>query len=98
VPRYQNAAHIIQLALRHRMPAVSEQAEWAKGGLLFSYSQDRNWSAERACVYIDKILRGLKPSDLPVEQATKVQLTINLKLQRRSDSGYRPRCSPWIHR
>jgi len=74
-----NATRICQLALRHRIPAVSETSQWAKEGLLLSYSQDVSWSAARAMDYVDKILRGAKPIDLPVEQATKLLLTINLK-------------------
>jgi len=75
----QNAARIIQLALRHRIPVVSEVSEWARGGLLLTYGQDRSWGRARAMDYVDKILRGAKPSDLPVEQATKLDLVINLK-------------------
>jgi len=75
----QNQTRICQLALRHRIPAVSEDARWARCGLLLSYGQDLLWSVARAMEYVDKILRGTKPSNLPVEQATKVNLTINLK-------------------
>jgi putative ABC transport system substrate-binding protein len=74
-----NATRICQLALRHRMPTGGETAEWAKCGLLLTYGQDYAWSAARAMEYVDKILRGAKPSELPVEQATKLQLVINLK-------------------
>ena len=74
-----NQARICQLALRHRIPAVSEVATWPRAGLLLSYGQDVTWSFARAMEYVDKILRGAKPSDLPVEQATKILLTINLK-------------------
>lgn len=59
--------------------AVSETSDWAKCGLLLSYGQDGPWSATRAMDYVDKILRGSKPGDLPVEQATKLDLLINLK-------------------
>ena len=52
---------------------------WTTCGLLLTYGQDIRWSLRRASEYIDKILRGTKPSDLPVEQATKILLTINLK-------------------
>ena len=76
---FQNLTRICQLAQRYRIPAVSESSEWAKGGLLLSYGQDGSWSGARAMEYVDKILRGAKPSDLPVEQATKFLLTINLK-------------------
>jgi len=59
---------------------VSEAPGWAKNcGLLLSYGQDLPWSVARAMNYVDKILRGAKPSDLPVQQATKLQLVINLK-------------------
>ena len=75
----QNQTRICQLALRHRIPAVSEDTPWARCGLLLSYGQDLLWSVLRAMEYVDKILRGAKPSDLPVEQATKLLLTINLK-------------------
>ena len=74
-----NFMRICQLALRHRIPTVSEPAVWAKEGLLLSYGQDNVWSIARGLEYVDKILRGAKPSDLPVEQATKILLTINLK-------------------
>jgi putative ABC transport system substrate-binding protein len=76
---YNNQTRICQLAVRYRIPAVSELSSWAKAGLLLTYSQDPEWSIARAMDYVDKILRGAKPSDLPVEQATKLLLTINLK-------------------
>ena len=62
-----------------RIPAVSGDSEWARGGLLLTYGQDGRWTSARAADYIDKILRGAKPNDLPVEQATKIDLVINLK-------------------
>jgi putative ABC transport system substrate-binding protein len=74
-----NRTRICQLALRHRIPAVSESAGWAREGLLLTYAQDVPWTVARAMEYVDKILRGAKPSDLPVEQATKLELAINLK-------------------
>ena len=76
---HQNAARITELALRHRIPTVSEAAHWAKSGLLLTYGQDGSRTNSRALEYVDKILRGAKPSDLPVEQATKIDLVINLK-------------------
>jgi putative ABC transport system substrate-binding protein len=76
---FQYGARIGKLALRHRIPAVGEASLWAKNGLLLCYGQDFNGSFARASEYIDKILRGAKPSELPVEQATKLLLTINLK-------------------
>ena len=78
----QNTKLIIELALRHRIPAVSPASWMTKSGLLLGYGQDWVWSVTRASEYVDTILRGAKPSDLPIEQATKVQLTINLKTAR----------------
>ena len=75
----QNAARIIELALRHRIPTVGTSVSWAKDGLLLSYGQDARWGFVRVAEYIDRILHGAKPSDLPVEQATKLELAINLK-------------------
>ena len=75
----ENQSRICQLALRHRIPAVSEDDDWAKCGFLLTYGQDVSWSVARGMDYVDKILRGAKPSDLPVEQATNLLLTINLK-------------------
>jgi putative tryptophan/tyrosine transport system substrate-binding protein len=67
------------LKLQYRVPAISEISDWAKCGLLLSHSQGGFWGLARAMGYVDKILRSAKPSDLPVEQATKLLLTINLK-------------------
>ena len=75
----ENVTRICQLALRHLIPAVSESAGFAKSGLLLTYGQNVNWGMARGSEYVDKILRGAKPSDLPVEQATKIRLVINLK-------------------
>jgi putative ABC transport system substrate-binding protein len=75
----ENRTRICELALRHRIPAVGDYDVWAKCGFLLTYSQDVSWSVARSMEYVDKILRGAKPSDLPVEQATKLLLTINLK-------------------
>jgi putative ABC transport system substrate-binding protein len=73
------ATRIGELAVRHLIPTVGESADYAKSGLLLTYGQDLPWSVARGAEYVDKILRGATPSDLPVEQATKVQLVINLK-------------------
>jgi putative tryptophan/tyrosine transport system substrate-binding protein len=67
------------LASAPRIPTVGEWAAFAKGGFLFSYGQDFLPGFMHAQEYIDKILRGAKPSELAVEQATKLQLVINLK-------------------
>jgi putative ABC transport system substrate-binding protein len=75
----QNSKRIIELALRHRIPAIGEASSWAKGGLLLGYGQNYSWNNVRLAEYLDKILRGAKPGELPVQQATKLELGINLK-------------------
>src|SRR5262245_47219528 len=75
----QSYARIVELALRHRIPAVGELATLARAGLLLSYGQDLIRTTARASDYVDKILRGAKPSELPVKQATHLLLVINLK-------------------
>src|SRR5262249_29380764 len=70
---------IIALAARHRLPAVySDRALVVHGGLI-SYGPDRVDSHRRAASYVDRILRGEKPADLPVQAPTKYELVINLK-------------------
>jgi putative ABC transport system substrate-binding protein len=70
---------IADLAVRNRLPAVSDGAGFAEDGGLVFYGPDLNPSSRRAAIYVDKILKGTKPADLPVEQPTKFELVINLK-------------------
>ena len=70
---------LIMLAARHRLPAIySDRAFVADGGLL-SYGPDRLDPYRRAAGYVDRILKGEKPSDLPVQAPTKYELAVNLK-------------------
>jgi len=79
-PRIDEArVRMAGLALRHRVPAVAAFREYAEAGILLSYAPDLGALHQRASVYIDKLLKGAKPSDLPVEQPTKFELVINLK-------------------
>jgi putative ABC transport system substrate-binding protein len=71
--------HLIQLALQHRLAGMFGFKENAEAGGLMSYSADVLDLYRRSAVYIDKILKGAKPADLPVEQASKYELVINLK-------------------
>jgi putative ABC transport system substrate-binding protein len=66
-------------ALAHRLPALSFIAEMVPHGLLLSYGQDFPDFFRRAATYVDKILRGAKPADIPVEQPTRFKLALNLK-------------------
>jgi putative ABC transport system substrate-binding protein len=73
------AGRIAELALNCRTPAISYFREFPEAGGLISYGPSLDNLARHAAVYVDKILKGAKPSDLPVEQPTKLELVINLK-------------------
>jgi putative ABC transport system substrate-binding protein len=70
---------IVELAVKHRLPAIYFQKEFVDEGGLMSYGVDVEDLYRRAAVYVDKILKGAKPADLPVQQATKFEFIINLK-------------------
>ncbi len=70
---------LLQLAIKSRLPSICEQSEWANDGCLVSYGTDVLSLYRRSAYFVDKILKGAKPSDLPVEQPTKFELVINLK-------------------
>jgi len=70
---------IVELAGKYRLPAIYFQKEFVDEGGLMSYGVDYHDQYRRAAVYVDKILKGVKPADLPVQQATKFEFVINLK-------------------
>jgi putative ABC transport system substrate-binding protein len=70
---------VARLAAIHRMPAMFEFREYAEAGGLMSYGPDIADTLRRAAVMVDKILKGVKPSELPFEQPTKFDLVVNLK-------------------
>jgi putative tryptophan/tyrosine transport system substrate-binding protein len=70
---------IAELAIKHRLPTVSDGFGFADTGGLMFYGPDTGSMHRRAAVYVDKILKGTKPTELPVEQPTKFELVINLK-------------------
>ena len=69
----------MEFAAKSRLPAIYYRREFVEDGGLMSYATNRNDLARRAAVFVDKILKGAKPADLPVEQPTKFELVINLK-------------------
>jgi len=67
------------LAANYKLPAIYPWREFVEDGGLMSYGTDRRDNYRRAAIYVDKILKGAKPADLPVEQPMKFDLVINLK-------------------
>jgi putative tryptophan/tyrosine transport system substrate-binding protein len=74
-----NQKRIADLAARNRLPAIYPRGDYVESGGLMSYGPDQTEPYKRAAVMVDKILKGAKPADLPVEQPTKFELMINLK-------------------
>jgi putative tryptophan/tyrosine transport system substrate-binding protein len=70
---------VAELAAKNRLPAIYPREDYVDSGGLMSYGADRVEAYSRAAVYVDKILKGAKPADLPVEQPSKFELIINLK-------------------
>jgi putative ABC transport system substrate-binding protein len=75
----RNRNAIISLAVKHRIPTVFPWRIYVEEGGLMSYSADVLDMHRRAATYVDKILKGAKPGDLPVEQPTKFEFVVNLK-------------------
>jgi putative ABC transport system substrate-binding protein len=78
-PFFAERQRIVELAGKHQLPAIYPQKEFVDEGGLMSYGVDYDDLYRRAAVYVDKILKGAKPADLPVQQATKFEFVINLK-------------------
>ena len=70
---------LAELAAKHRLPSIAAQRELAEAGCLMAYGVSAFDTYRRTAAYVDKILRGAKPADLPVEQAIKFELVVNLK-------------------
>jgi putative ABC transport system substrate-binding protein len=78
-PFFGERKRIVELAGKYRLPAIYYSKEFVDEGGLMSYGVDYPDLYRRTAVYVDKILRGAKPADLPVQQATKFEFVINLK-------------------
>jgi putative tryptophan/tyrosine transport system substrate-binding protein len=79
---YGEHKHIVELAAKSRLPAMYAAREFVEGGGLMSYGASLPNLFRRAAAYVDKILKGANPADLPVEQPTKLELVFNLKTAR----------------
>ena len=75
----RHRAQIIEFTAKRRLPTIYAQSRFVYAGGLMSYGVDRQHLSRRAATYVDKILKGAKPSDLPIEQPTKFDFVINLK-------------------
>jgi putative ABC transport system substrate-binding protein len=74
----RNRKQVVELAARHRVPAVYGNSDWVQAGGLMSYSTDEKESIRGAAFYVDRILKGAKPGDLPIQLASKFTLAVNL--------------------
>jgi putative ABC transport system substrate-binding protein len=90
---FSHRARVAELALKHLLPATFGGREYVEAGGFMTYSGDLNDLVRRAAAYIDKILKGAKPADLPVEQASKYELVTTSRPLRRSASKCRRCCS-----
>jgi len=72
-------AQIADLALKHRLPSILNGREFVEAGGLMSYGSSPSERGQRIAAYVDKILKGAKPGDLPIEQPTQFEFVINLK-------------------
>ncbi len=78
-----NQKLIAELAIDHRLPTICARSDYADNGCLLAYGPGYSTEGQDGARFLDRILKGAKPSDLPVEQPTKFELVINLKTARR---------------
>jgi putative ABC transport system substrate-binding protein len=74
-----NRKQLVELATKNRLPAMYENAPYVDAGGLMAYGPSQAENLQRAAHHVDKILKGAKPADLPIEQPTKFEFIVNLK-------------------
>ena len=84
---------ILEFAAEHRLPAIYGYRDFVDGGGLIFYGPSWTDLFRRAAIYVDKIIKGTKPGDLPVEQPTKFELVINLKTAKTLGGGAEGNCA-----
>jgi putative ABC transport system substrate-binding protein len=89
-PFFAERKRIVELAGKYRLPAIYPQKEFVDEGGLMSYGADYVDLFRKAAHYVDKILKGAKPADLPVQQATKFEFVINIKAAKRIGLTHSP--------
>ena len=82
---YEGRTKIVELALKQKLPAIYGAAEYVQAGGLLSYAPSYPELFRHAATYVDKILKGANPGDLPIEQPTNIELQVNLKTARALD-------------
>ena len=80
---YSNQKQLADIAAKYRLPVIYSRRDFVENGGLMAYGADQSEPYRRVAVYADKILKGTKPADLPVEQSTKFELVINLQAAKR---------------
>jgi putative ABC transport system substrate-binding protein len=76
---YSQRSRIVKLVAEHPLPAMYPQPEFVEAGGLISYGQNSRETFRRSAIYVDRILKGARPGDLPIEQPTKFEMVVNIK-------------------
>ena len=92
-PLFAERKRIVELAAKYRLPAIYPQKEYVDEGRLMYYGVNFQMISRRAAVYVDKILKGAKPADLPVQQPLKFEFIINLKAANQIGLTTSPECA-----
>jgi putative ABC transport system substrate-binding protein len=82
---YQQSNRVAELAMQNRLPSISGDRMYSEAGVLMSYGPNTADQVRRTAVYVDKILKGMKPRDLPIEQPTRFELVINRRTAKTLD-------------